>query len=118
MRPKITSAIFANSEGWKEIPAIEHQRLEPWIWVPIPGINTRTSITMDSANAANETLRTILTGARHARENATTLQQHAEKLLEEQRIRRSIAYIRLHRGCGEHHHQPQHVNAAVIASTR
>ena len=64
--PQIANAIFASSEGCMENPAITNQPREPLASLPIPGISTRTSMTMVSANPLNARLRISCTGIRSA----------------------------------------------------
>ena len=40
-----TMAIFASSEGWKLIPAMDSHRREPLTYTPTPGMITSTSST-------------------------------------------------------------------------
>ena len=49
-----------------ENPAITNQPREPLASLPIPGISTRTSMTMVSANPLNARLRISCTGIRSA----------------------------------------------------
>ena len=64
--PQSRNAIFASSDGCIEKPAMTNQPREPLATLPIPGMSTRTSRTIETANPENARLRIICTGIRSA----------------------------------------------------
>ena len=64
--PQMAKAILASSDGCIEKPATTNQPRDPLDSLPIPGMSTRTSMTMVSANAGNASRRMRLTGMRSA----------------------------------------------------
>jgi hypothetical protein len=65
--PQIANAILVSSEGCIERPAITNHPRDPLASLPIPGINTSTSITMVTAKPVNAIRRINRTGNRSAR---------------------------------------------------